>query len=1315
MRTKLIIKKLAVVLLLLLGTPICHAVIVGPYTADANTPYLFHLDGAAGTSTAINSGSVGGNSFSVQNSTTGNGTAAPPLVTTVMGATAFSGFGNAATFPTAGMLIGFDANNSGAFQSDVSSSTLSPDRITMNTLNIGSGGQSPFTLEAMIFPTVTNANQEIISTDSSASARGFLFRLTAGGGIEFNSIAQGGSITNLLPTTGFHAYTPNTWFHVAVTYDGTNVRLYWTKVDPTVTAANLIKTAAATIGTTEGGAQGPLCIGNENRNSSGELFQGLIDEVRISKIARAANDMLFKNGVTITANPGNTIVAPGGTAIFHVVASTDFAPLSYQWRSNGVSLVDGGDFSGSLTPTLQIANVQSAYASGVVYDCIVTNSRSAPGPDTATSSTATITIHTPLNLSWLATPADHLWNTASIDWLDTAQSTNAPFTAGDNVTFDNTGDNSVPVTVSGAVQPGSLVFNNASYTLIGGGKITGAAGLTKTGSGVLTMLAINDYTGVTSIGGGAVSVAVVTNGGIASPIGAASSSSSNFLLDGGSFQYTGPTASSDRGATLGIGGGTLDVTNASTVLNLSGTIAGTSGGGLTKIGNGTLLLSGANTYYGPTTISAGMLQLSGVGTFGGGNVTNNNILLSSGTRTITNTIAGTGVLTNDATGTLTLSGSNSYSGPTAISGPNNGGLIVANSSALGNSPQVTLFSTTGGALGGARVTLNAGVNVPSGTALAMPSVGTTVRSTLFAAGASSWNGPITLNGDGAAGNQLAFAGSGGFLTIGGNINSPAYAGTLQLRGDGSGAGGAGGLLSGVATLAATSTVQVNDGVTWTVSSSGNTWGTSQIAKGTLQLGTNNALPSSTTVQLGAAGNGVLDLAGFNQQIGGLSTAGTASNQVIGNSSTSSDATLIYNGAGASTYGGNLVDVLGGGTHKVALTVAGGTLTLAGSSTYSGNTAISGGTLALTGGDGIVNSPNINISAGATLNASGRTDGSLSLSSGQTLTGSGTVVGLLSVGSGSTVSPGSGVGVLTDTGSILLQGGGTEVVEVMDATAGAGAGWDLLSASGDLDIFASASNTFTIKLASLDGTGSPGNVTNFDNNTSYVWTFASGNVSNFDAAAFNLDISSFSNDLAGGQFGIQAGVSNLNLSFTNNRPPVANNLTLLRPLGAPLKLTFANLATNWSDPDGDPVALVSIGASTNGATITTNATTIIYANTNDVDDAFTYTIRDLRNYRPQDTVRTATGTINIVSTNIPVNVQAVTLGPGGATISLAGVPGYTYELQRSTNMALVGNVIQANWVTLFTTNAPQSSFQWVDNFSDLGGVAPDAAYYRMLQP
>src|SRR5438309_1068452 len=124
-------------------------------------------------------------------------------------------------------------------------------------------------------------------------------------------------------------------------------------------------------------------------------------------------------------------------------------------------------------------------------------------------------------------------------------------------------------------------------------------------------------------------------------------------------------------------------------------------------------------------------------------------------------------------------------------------------------------------------------------------------------------------------------------------------------------------------------------------------------------------------------------------------------------------------------------------------------------------------------------------------------------------------------------------------------------------------------------------------------------------------------------------------------------------------------------------------------------------------VSTNAGYIFYDPTNNVLDRFSYTIRDFRAYRAGDTVRTAVGTVFINVTNSQSVVQSLTPGPSSATVNFAGIPGYPYQVQRSTN--LVG------WLTLVTTNAPTDGlFQWVDTFPDLGSPPP-TAYYRLRQP
>ena len=60
-----------------------------------------------------------------------------------------------------------------------------------------------------------------------------------------------------------------------------------------------------------------------------------------------------------------------------------------------------------------------------------------------------------------------------------------------------------------------------------------------------------------------------------------------------------------------LGANTLTTGSLNTSTQVDGVISGT-GGGLTKVGTGTLTLTGTNTYTGATTISAGTLALSGI-------------------------------------------------------------------------------------------------------------------------------------------------------------------------------------------------------------------------------------------------------------------------------------------------------------------------------------------------------------------------------------------------------------------------------------------------------------------------------------------------------------------------------------------------------------------------------------------------------------------------------------------------------------------------------------------------------------------------------
>lgn len=161
-------------------------------------------------------------------------------------------------------------------------------------------------------------------------------------------------------------------------------------------------------------------------------------------------------------------------------------------------------------------------------------------------------------------------------------------------------------------------------------------------------------------------------------------------------------------------------------------------------------------------------------------------------------------------------------------------------------------------------------------------------STDFPMQQGTWSGPVMLA-------------NGANLTVASIAISSTNASTSDLTISGPISGNGGLIKSGSTVL--------------TISGTNNTYNGSTTIGGVLALAANNALPVTTSLVLGYNGsNGTLDLAGNSQQVAGLATdpSVVAASQVIGNSSLTSNATLIYDGAGGSTFGGTIQDTVGGG-------------------------------------------------------------------------------------------------------------------------------------------------------------------------------------------------------------------------------------------------------------------------------------------------------------------------------------------------------------------------------------------------------------------
>lgn len=141
--------------------------------------------------------------------------------------------------------------------------------------------------------------------------------------------------------------------------------------------------------------------------------------------------------------------------------------------------------------------------------------------------------------------------------------------------------------------------------------------------------------------------------------------------------------------------------------NTTATFAGIIlGNAITKVGTGTWILTGNNTYTGTTTISGGILQIGSggsTGSLGTGNVTDNATLLYNyyGNVTVGNSISGTGNLVQAGNGVLTLSAADTFAGTTYITAgtlalTNSGSLVISTNINLANG---AIFDVTGAAAG----------------------------------------------------------------------------------------------------------------------------------------------------------------------------------------------------------------------------------------------------------------------------------------------------------------------------------------------------------------------------------------------------------------------------------------------------------------------------------------------------------------------------------------------------------------------------------------------------------------------------------------
>lgn len=623
-----------------------------------------------------------------------------------------------------------------------------------------------------------------------------------------------------------------------------------------------------------------------------------------------------------------------------------------------------------------------------------------------------------------------------------------------------------------------------------GGVLEGSGALFKAGTGTLTMTGNSAYTGGTTIDGGTLQLG---NGGTSGSV------PGNILVNG-----------------------TL-IFNRSDALTYDGVLTGT--GSLMKRGAGTLVLKNSNSISGVTSIGAGSIRLannaalqnstvivnavggltfsSGVNTpvLGGLSGTGNFTLAddsgaavvltvggnNAGT-TFTGALGGPGGLIKVGAGTFTLRGTNTYTGGTTIS---DGTLAIAGStgSIVGSivSTGTLRFNRTDtyvfdGFISGSGSVQQAGTGVVVLTQANSYSGPTTISS-----------GSIRLANDLALQNSSAVIGINGGITFSSGINSPLLGGLSGTRnislvddsntpvvltaGGNNASTGYGGVLDGVGGL-----IKIGTG-TLTLTGANSYSGGTTIVSGTLQIGSVNS----------------------GSLIGNVVTSGTLA---ISRNNTYSFAGLISGTGNVSKSGLGLLVFTQANSYSGLTVIANGMLRAGNGSAFGTSSVV------------IQSNGRLDVSSGITIS------NSITFSNGGTLSGVGTVASNVTISNGAILAPGNSPGTLHFSGILEWGPGGHYMWEINDVDAGAGVdpGWDFVDIAGQLLVTSTVGGQYAIDVTSLMLSNTSGPVHDFDPALDYDWIIAqaTGGIMGFDAAAFQITTTGFTNSFNGAFSLLQSG-------------------------------------------------------------------------------------------------------------------------------------------------------------------------------------------------
>jgi fibronectin-binding autotransporter adhesin len=688
-----------------------------------------------------------------------------------------------------------------------------------------------------------------------------------------------------------------------------------------------------------------------------------------------------------------------------------------------------------------------------------------------------LSIGTPLkaaNVIWnVAGNGD--WNTTASNW--TGGSPDAgKYVNGDNATFNNTAGGTI--TIAAGTNPGSTTVSAASgtYSFTGSGIGTGA--LTKSNAGVLNLAVANSFSQVNLNAGtiGLQAAGALGSGNLHLGYGSAFTLQN---LTGGAYTVANNITNATGSQIMTLSGGDF---------NFTGNIAFNNGQGQIKAESGVKAVFSGNLNSTGTRLTGagGTVEFTGGGT---GTITrldgNSAALIVGMGRDFGTTITEFGG--QNSLSLYAIAAPRTFSNPIALWGYGDNKLNFTGTQDMTFTGTIT--NTSGGTNHGFNMNVANDLKVEFTTA--MPGNRGTTNNYYRKQG----NGLLVFSGTNTnnfrthidAGVLRASAGAGlstnSFVTLNGGVleGNGTFSRTLAAAPAGSSDGASqfrwatGG---GFSAHGGALTVNINgggaDSLTW--------------------ASTANFLPNAQPLKLSSPwSNNVVTMIDHINLNGAVRTI-----HVDDNPTSTADGAVLS---------GNLTGT--GGINKTGA----GTLSLSGTNTYNGATNITQGKLFVNG------------SLGNT---------AITISPGAFLGGTGSIGSNLTIGNGAILAPGNSPGTLLGT-TATWAGAGVYQWEINNALSAQGSdpGWDFLNLSGALTVTASSGTPFILQILGLDSLNAPGSVGNFDGTQSYSWNIATagGGILGFNANAFQIDTTGFTNPLLGGQFSIGQAGNNVQLSFT----------------------------------------------------------------------------------------------------------------------------------------------------------------------------------------